>query len=75
MDSLDWLEYPNNDYPIVGLQLHLLLGDYTDPPGKEGLLSTTAAMMLRGAGPFDRAAFSEHLERLGGHLDLSLIHI
>ncbi|MEC8025083.1 MAG: pitrilysin family protein [Myxococcota bacterium] len=72
MSGLDWFEEVNHDYPLLGIQLHIRLGDLHDPPDKSGLLNTTADMMLRGAGTLDRAAFSERVEALGGHLEIAL---
>lgn len=56
------------DVPMVGVQAILRGGAVADPPGKEGLAALYAALIQKGAGERDSAAFAEAVAAVGGEL-------
>lgn len=50
----------------------LPVGAMNDPPGKEGLCFLTGQMLLRGAGAFDHAAFTDEVDALGSSLGVGV---
>ncbi len=60
-----------HDVPLIGLQAVLRGGAVSDEPGKNGLASTFAALLEKGAGKRDAAAFAEAVDAVGGHLSAS----
>ncbi len=58
----------STDLPLVTLELVLASGDATDPVGHAGRADLAAALMLRGAGGRDAAAFGAALDRLGARM-------
>ena len=60
-----------HDVPLIGLQAVLRGGAVSDEPGKNGLASTFAALLEKGAGKRDAAAFAEAVDAVGGRLSAS----
>ncbi|WP_343520519.1 pitrilysin family protein [Sphingomonas sp.] len=58
----------STDLPLVTLELVLPGGDAGDPAGHAGRADLAAALMLRGAGGRDAAAFGAALDRLGARM-------
>ncbi len=56
------------DVPMVGIQAVLRGGAAADPPGKQGLAALYAALIQKGAGERDSAAFAEAIAAVGGEL-------
>ena len=56
------------DVPMVGIQAVLRGGAAADPPGKQGLAALYAALIQKGAGERDSAAFAEAVAAVGGEL-------
>jgi zinc protease len=61
----------STDLPLVTLELVMPGGDASDPAGHAGRADLTAALMLRGAGGLDAAAFGAALDRLGARMTTS----
>jgi len=57
-----------HDVPLIGLRAVLRGGAVADERGKSGLASTLAALLEKGAGNRDAAAFAEAIDSVGGHL-------
>lgn len=57
--------------PLVSLNLLLRCGSSSDPVGKEGLASLTAAMLDEGAGDRNAVDLAKALDRLGANLSVS----
>ncbi len=60
-----------HDVPLIGLQAVLRGGAVADERGKNGLASTFAALLEKGAGKRDAAAFAEAVDSVGGRLSAS----
>lgn len=56
------------DVPMIGVQAILRGGAIADPDGKGGLASLFAALIEKGAGKRDSAAFAEAIDSVGGAL-------
>ncbi|MDH3746918.1 MAG: insulinase family protein [Gammaproteobacteria bacterium] len=56
------------DVPMIGVQAVLRGGAVADPDGKSGLASLFAALIEKGAGERDSAAFAEAIDAVGGSL-------
>lgn len=56
------------DVPMIGLHAVLRGGAAADPAGKEGLAALYAALIEKGAGDRDSAAFAEAIDAVGGRL-------
>ncbi len=65
-NGLRVLLVPRPGVPLVHFQARLLGGALEDPAGQEGATALLAALLLKGAGERDAAAFQEALERAGG---------
>lgn len=61
----------STDLPLVTIELVLPGGDSSDPAGHAGRADLAAALMLRGAGGRDAAAFGAALDRLGARMAAS----
>ena len=59
------------DVPLLGLEAILRGGAAADPDGKNGLSSLFAALIEKGAGDRDSAAFAEAVDSVGGTLSAS----
>lgn len=59
------------DVPLVGIYAVLRGGAVADPPGLNGVASLFAALLEKGAGERDAAAFAEAVESVGGRLSAS----
>ena len=57
-----------SDVPMVGIEVVLRGGAAADPDGKQGLAALYAALMQKGAGERDSAAFAEAIAAVGGEL-------
>ena len=57
-----------HDVPMIGLEVVLRGGAVADPPDKRGLTSLFAALIVKGAGDRDAAAFAEAIDSVGGTL-------
>jgi len=60
-----------HDVPMIGLEAVLRGGGVADPPDKRGLASLFAALIAKGAGDRDAAAFAEAIDSVGGILSAS----
>ncbi len=60
-----------HDVPLIGLHAVLRGGAVADERGKNGLASTLAALLEKGAGNRDAAAFAEAIDAVGGRLSAS----
>ncbi|MCB1555339.1 MAG: insulinase family protein [Xanthomonadales bacterium] len=60
-----------NDVPLVALDVTLRGGSLADPEGKEGTASLLAALMSKGAGARDAAAYAEAIDAVGGRIDFA----
>ncbi len=60
-----------HDVPLIGLHAVLRGGAVADERGKNGLASTLAALLEKGAGNRDAAAFAEAIDAVGGQLSAS----
>lgn len=60
-----------DDVPLVALDVTLRGGSLADPAGKEGTASLLTALMPKGAGERDTAAFAEAIDAVGGQLDFA----
>lgn len=56
------------DVPMIGVRAVLRGGAVADPDGKNGLASLFAALIEKGAGQRDSAAFAEAVDSVGGNL-------
>lgn len=65
-NGLRVLLVPRPGVPLVHYQARLVGGALEDPAGQEGVTALLAALLLKGAGERDAAAFQEALERAGG---------
>jgi zinc protease len=63
---------PSGDAPLVWIEIAARGGAATDPRGFEGLHRHAALLARRGAGPRDRTAFDDDLDRLGAAVDVSI---
>jgi zinc protease len=63
------LIYEKHSNPTVSVSVDSLSGSVCDPPGKEGLSSLTARMMLIGAGGMTSSDIAGGIEKLGGTLN------
>lgn len=59
---------PKSDVPMVGLHAVLRGGAVADPAGRQGLAALYAALVEKGAGSRDSAAFAEAVAAVGGRL-------
>jgi predicted Zn-dependent peptidase len=57
-----------HDVPLIGLEAVLRGGAVADPADKNGLASLFAALLEKGAGERDSAAFAEAIDSVGGNL-------
>lgn len=57
-----------HDVPLVGMQATLKGGAITDPADRNGLASLFAAVLTKGAGDRDAAAFAEAAAAVGGNI-------
>lgn len=57
-----------HDVPLIGLEAMLQGGAVTDPEGKAGLASLVAAVLQKGAGSRNAAAFAEAVDAAGASL-------
>ena len=57
-----------HDVPLIGLEAMIRGGAVTDPEGKAGLASLVAALMEKGAGERNAAAFADAVDSAGGSL-------
>ena len=57
-----------HDVPMIGLEAVLRGGAVADPSDKRGLASMFAALIVKGAGDRDAAAFAEAIDSVGGTL-------
>lgn len=55
-----WL-VEEHSVPLVAVRFAFAGGALQDPPGKEGLTSMVAALLMEGAGPLSGEAFKERL--------------
>ena len=62
-----WL-VEEHSVPLVAVRFAFAGGALQDPPGKEGLTSMVAALLMEGAGPLSGEAFKERLSLLGARL-------
>ena len=58
-----------HELPLVELYMMLPAGAAQDPPGKEGLATLTADVVLRGAGNRSAEELARAIESLGGSID------
>ncbi len=63
---------PSGDAPLVWLEVTAWGGAANDPFGLEGLHRHAALLARRGAGPRDRTAFDDDLDRLGAAVDVAI---
>lgn len=59
------------DAPLVWFDIAIRGGAAADPPGLEGLHRHAATLARRGAGPLDRAALDDALDRMGAAIDVT----
>jgi predicted Zn-dependent peptidase len=60
--------YEKRDVPLIGVEAVVRGGAVTDPPGKSGMASLLAGMLIKGAGERDAASFAEAIDAVGGSL-------
>ncbi len=60
-----------HDVPLIGMRAVVRGGSVTDPADKAGLTELLAAVMQKGAGDRDGAAFAEAVARVGGQLSVN----
>lgn len=60
-----------HDVPLIGMRAVIRSGSAADPEGRSGLAELLAAVMQKGAGDRDAAAFAEAAARVGGQLSVS----
>jgi len=60
---------PNREVPLVRYAVRVAGGSVEDPAGKEGTAALLAAMLAKGAGTRDAAAFQEAVDFVGGSFD------
>src|SRR5579859_5638867 len=65
-----WL-VQDHTLPLITLQFSFAGGAATDPDGKAGLASMTAALLDEGAGPLDSEAYQARLEDLASGVSFS----
>ncbi len=65
-NGLEVIVVPNHEVPLFSLQLASRVGADVDPAGKEGLVSSTFAMLDRGAGKRTAADIAAAARALGG---------
>lgn len=61
----------NHEIPMVWGSVAFKLGAWADPPGKEGLVEATMAMLTLGAGELDSLGFSAAVRKLGSSVESS----
>jgi zinc protease len=54
--------------PVLSINLAFRAGDFTDPAGKEGLATMTAALLTKGAGNRTAEQVSDAIEGVGGNI-------
>lgn len=57
-----------HDVPLIGVEAILKGGAVADPDGKQGISSLFAALIQKGAGERDAAAFAEAIDSVGARL-------
>ncbi len=67
-NGLPVLLYEKHTVPLVQINLVVRTGAVDDPPGKPGLASMTAAMLMEGAGARDALALADAVDYLGAVL-------
>ena len=60
----------SGEVPLVTLQLIIDAGSTLDPPGREGLSSLAAGMIMKGAGGLDEDQIYRRIESVGGEVSV-----
>ena len=71
-NGLDVLIFTNREVPLWEARLVLGVGEYVDPPGREGLASLAFALPQDGAGDRSAAEIAAALQLLGGRVSSRL---
>jgi zinc protease len=71
-NGLTLIMVPRREVPLVAFQLLIRGGALGDPPGRAGAAALTAALLDKGAGERDAAAFAESVEGSGGSFAASV---
>ncbi len=71
-NGLDVLVFTNNEVPLWEVRLVLGVGEYVDPPGKEGLAQLTFGLVANGTADRTGSEIARELQLLGGGISTRL---